>query len=951
MRRRPEGFGDIDWTRFDWNELTRLRRGRGPTRRGMAVFVVLFLVFVLPLLLGPLVRFWTDVLWFRSIGLEAVFLRRYVAAFVAFVVFFFAFFAFAALNVWIASRPRIVPRVVDVSAPQRRPSALPYRAATAALLVVSLFFGLAAGDQWDALLRYLNRTPFSIADPLFGQDVGFYFFTLPVLEFLRGWAMYAVFAVAVAVIVTYGARGAFDLVTGGFEDLRASARAALSLARPVRAHLSVLGALFLALIAFGYQLDRYGLLFRAEGSFLAGAGYTSVNARLPALAILTVIAAAAALALLANVWARTLWLLGATLGVWLAAAVALGGIYPAVVERFVVQPAQFERERPYIERHLAATRAAYGIDAVRESAFDVKDQPTPDDVARDLAAVENVRIWDYRPLRLTLPQLQALRNYYEFHDIDVVRAPVDNRTQQLMVSARELNAARVTPQSWVNLHLVFTHGYGAVAVPVSAVTPEGQPAFSLKDLPPQGQPKVARPQIYYGELTSNYVIVGTSSDEFDYPKENTEQTTRFSGGGGIGVSDLWDRLLFAIRFGDLNLLISTQLSDASRLLMHRQIVERERLIAPYLLYDRDPYTAFMDGKLFWIHDAYTTGERYPYAEALGSARRFGAEGLGYDELSYIRNSVKVVTDAYDGTITFYIADTKDPVVTTLAKIYPELFKPLDAMPPALRAQLRYPEDLFRIQTAIYGKYHVTDATVFYNGTDNWQIAREIFEQGAQAQPIEPYYVITRLPESDRAEFLLFVPMTPSGRDNMIGWLAGRADGEHYGELRALRFATDRTIFGPLQVEARVDQDPVIKTQLALLSQAGSQVVRGNLLVIPVGSSFIYVEPIFIQARAGSIPELRRVVLATQTKVVMAETFPQALAALVQGAPTPTTPAVTQPPPPSSVSAEVQALVRSASDHYAKAQAALRNGDFATYGSELDALAKDLARLRELTGAR
>ncbi len=951
MRRRPEGFGDIDWSRVDWNDLTRLRRGRGPTRRGVAVFLVLFAVFVLPLLLGPLVRFWTDVLWFQSVGLEAVFLRRYAAAFVAFVVFFFAFFIFAALNVWIASRPRIVPRVVDVSRTERPPAGLPYRAVTAVLLVLALFFGLAAGDQWDTLLRYVNATPFGVADPLFGQDIGFYFFTLPVLEFLRGWAMFAVVLVALAVGVTYAARGTFDLVSGGFEDLRASARAALSLTRPVRAHLSVLGALFLALIALGYQLDRYGLLFRAEGSFLTGAGYTSVNARLPALAILTVIAALAALLLLANVWARRLWVLGATLGVWLAAAIVVGGIYPALVENFFVQPAQLERERPYIERHLAATRAAYGIDAVRESAFDVKDQPTSDDFARDLAAVENVRIWDYRPLQLTLPQLQALRSYYEFHDIDVVRATVDNKTQQLMVAARELNAARVTPQSWVNLHLVFTHGYGAVAVPVSAVTPEGQPAFSLKDLPPQGQPKVDRPQIYYGELTSNYVIVGTSADEFDYLKENTEQTTRFSGGGGIGVSNLWDRLLFAVRFGDLNLLISTQLSDASRLLMHRQIVEREQLIAPYLLYDHDPYLAFVDGRLYWVHDAYTTGERYPYAEQLGSARRFGAEGLGYGELSYVRNSVKVVTDAYDGTVTFYVADAKDPVVRTLTKIYPELYRSLDAMPAGLRAQLRYPEDIFRMQTAMYGRYHVTDPAVFYNSTDNWQIAREIFEQGAAAQPIEPYYVITRLPEATSPEFVLFVPMTPSARDNMIGWLAGRADGEHYGELRALRFATDRTIFGPLQVEARVDQDPVIKTQLALLSQAGSQVVRGNLLVIPVGSSFIYVEPIFIQARAGSIPELRRVVLATQTKVVMAETFPQALAALVQGAPPPSGPPVPQPPPPANVSAEVQALVKSASDHYAKAQAALRSGDFAAYGSELDALAKDLGRLRELTGVR
>ncbi|OLC56822.1 MAG: hypothetical protein AUH85_05015 [Chloroflexi bacterium 13_1_40CM_4_68_4] len=948
MRRRPDEPGDIDWSRFDWNDLIRLRRRTGgPSRRSVGFFIFVLILFLIPVLVGPLISFWTDVLWFRSIGLDSVFLRRYSAAFIAFVVFFFAFFVFAAINVWIATRPRLTPRIVDVGEP-RPSSALPYRLGAAVLLVLSLFFGLAAADQWDPLLRALNATAFGISDPVFGQDVGFYFFTLPVLEFLRGWALWALVIVAIAVLVAYAARGAFDVIAAGLENMRTTARSALSLARPVRAHLSVLGALFLMLIAVGYQLDRYGLLFQRQGNVLSGAGYTAVNAQLPALTILTVIAAVSAVLLLANVFARTIWLLVASLGVWLLAAIVVGGVYPALIERFVVQPNQFNQERTYIERHLAATRAAYGLAAATESSFDVKDQPTSEDVTRDLSAVENVRVWDYRPLQTTLAQLQALRQYYEFPDIDVTRIVINGKTQQLMVAARELNPARV-PQSWINVHLGFTHSYGAVAVPVSAVTPEGQPALTLKDLPPQGQPEVTVPQIYYGQDTNQYVIVGTTTDEFDYPKENTEQTTRYTGGGGIKVSNVWDKLIFGLRFGDLNMLIAPGLTDSSRLLMHRQIVEREQLIAPFLDYDNDPYLAFMNGKLYWIHDAYTTGTRYPYASAFGDASRPGAEGRTDPDTRYIRNSVKIVTDAYDGSITFYVVDPNDPVVLTLQKIYPELFKCLCEMQPAIRAQLRYPEDLFRIQAAMYGRYHVTDPSVFYTGTDNWQIASEILTQGGPAQQIEPYYVITRLPDATSPEFVLFVPMTPVGRNNMVGWLAGRSDGDHYGELRVLRFATDRTIFGPLQVEARIDQDPDIKTQLALLSQGGTTLFHGNLLVIPVGSSFIYVEPIFIQASAASIPELRRVVLATQTKVVMRNTFPDALAALIQGAP----PVVTTPPPtttpPTNVTPEIQALVKSISDHYAKAQAALRNSDFATYGAELDAMAKDLARLRDLTG--
>jgi uncharacterized membrane protein (UPF0182 family) len=789
---------------------------------------------------------------------------------------------------------------------------------------------------------------------VFGRDVGFYFFTLPVLEFARGWAIAAVLAIAAGVVFLYAVRGVISIATSSISrgNLDVAGRTALALARPARAHLSVLGGIFLLLVAGGYIIDQYDLLFRTE-PVLTGAGYASINARIPALTILAVIVGIAALACFANAFARTVWVLGGAIVVWFAASILIGGIYPAIVQNYVVAPDQLNKERPYLERNIAATRAAYSLDKIEESLFNVADTPSQAEAQREFADPLSVRLWDYHRLLSDFDQIQALRQYYDFKDVDVDRYTIGGRELPMMLAARELNKSSLPAQTWVNLHLQFTHGFGAVMTPVGGVAAEGRPLFLEKDIPPQGEPKIDEPRIYYGELTNDYVIVNSASEEFDYPQEGTDARTRYSGKGGVGISSFWDRLLFTLRFGETNLLFSDQIRSDSRMLFHRNIADRERLIAPFLEYDNDPYLVVADGKLWWINDAYTVGDRYPYSERFNELVRGGTR-IANGALNYIRNSVKVVTNAYDGSISYYVVDETDPVVRNLRAIYPSLFKPLAEMPESLRSHLRYPEDLFSVQAKVFAIYHMTDIDNFYNRGDAWTIANEVQEQGSAKAPIEPYYVTTRLPGSDRKEFILFVPMTPAGgqRDNMVAWIAGRADAPDYGRLRVLRLPQDRQISGPLQTEGRIDADATIKQQLTLLCPpgGGSQCFRGNLLVLPVGNSFVYVEGLFVQATQSKIPELQRVILATQDRVVMAPTFAAALDALFGAGTTPITP--TQPPPPVTTPPTTGALaelVKAASDHYQQAQAALRRGDFSEYGRLVTLLEDDLAKLRAATG--
>ena len=740
--------------------------------------------------------------------------------------------------------------------------------AAAALCVV--FGGVLAG-RWETILQFLDPTPFGVEEPVFGKDASFYVFTLPVLNLVQGWLLAALVALLVATaalyLVYYALRGV-----------------PFALPPKVKGHLTVLGGLVLFALAANHFLDRYELLF-ASGGATFGASYTDVHARLPALLVLTVIAAASGLLLLATLLPAlqgprgTRLILGAV-GLWIASILVLsapfGGLYPWAVQRFTVQPNELKQESLYIDRNIASTRAAFGLDRIGEGSFPVTEELSAETLVRNPETMGNVRLWDPRPLRDTYNQIQFLRLYYSFQDVDVDRYLVDGELRQVLIGARELQPEGLPDeaQSWVNQRLQYTHGFGVAASPVTEFTEEGRPEFFAQDIPPVGVIEVSQPRIYYGERSLSFVVVNSSTEEFDHePEEGRPVYMNYSGTGGVPLSSLMRRIAYAWEFTDLNILISDQLASESRIQYRRTIQDRIDHVAPFLELDGDPYLVVEDGTLRWIQDAYTVTDKYPYSTPF------------QDTFNYIRNSVKVVVDAYNGAVVLYVADPDDPLVRTYQKIFPELFKPLDAMSPFLQAHLRYPEDLFSVQAEMYLQYHMRDTNQFYNKADQWDIPLEEFF--GDTQPVVPYYVIMKLPGEERAEFVIIMPFTPwptADKPRMVAWLAARMDQPSYGEMVAFSFPRGAQIDGPSQVEARINQDFEIKQKFALLCTGEARCIRGNLLVVPIEESILYVEPLYLQSANVRFPELKQVILASAKKVVMEATLDKAITALVGEAP-------------------------------------------------------------------
>jgi len=790
--------------------------------------------------------------------------------------------------------------------------------------LLSLIFGLIAQGNWEVVLRFFNGQPFGVTDPVFYNEVGFYVFSLPFWHFLRGWLLGAL------IITLLGSAGVY-LLGYTLQRLR------FDFARPVLAHVGGLVMAILGLFAWGYWLGIWELVFSERG-VIFGASYADMHAKLPAQWILLAVVVIFIGIILISVLRRNFrWSLY-SLGAWIVAAIIVGAIFPAVVQRFQVQPNELARERPYIEYNIQFTREAFALDRVEEQSFPAEKSPSPQDIAQNEATINNIRLWDHRPLKDTYNHIQSIRLYYDFHDVDVDRYTIDGEYRQVMLSARELSAEKLAgqAQTWVNRRLQFTHGYGAVLSPVNEVSTEGLPVLLVKDIPPVGDFNIEQPEIYFGEKTNDYVIVKTKTQEFDYPMGEKNVYGYYQGEGGVNLGSFMRRLVYAWQFGDINILISGELTPESRVLYYRNIQERVNHLAPFLKLDSDPYLVVMDGKLFWIQDAYTTTDRYPYSEPVGGG------------LNYIRNSVKVVIDAYDGSMAFYITDPQDALIQTYQSIFPELFVPAEQMPEPLRAHWRYPEDMFNIQASVYQSYHMRDARVFYNKEDLWAVPREFY--AGKEQLMEPYYVIMRLPDEEKEEFLLMLPFTPVNKNNTIGWLAARCDGENYGKLLAYHFPKERLVYGPSQIENRIQQDTVITEQLALWGRGGSQVIRGNLLVIPLGKSNLYVEPVFLQAEDGGLPELKRVIVAAGEHIAMEPTLTGSIAAIFGAEaplPEPEPPAPAEPEEP--VAANIADLIEEAQQHYNKAQQYLREGDWTGYGKELDALKAVLDRLAELAG--
>jgi len=936
-------------------------RGRGgggpaadlPWRRWVLIGGGILLILFLLGFVGGLVSLVTDIMWYDALERRDVLMTRLWAQVGLFAIGFLAMLVPALATTWIARR--ITPQ-----APVRQLGGIELpdasRVIAIALAVAAVLLALGSGaawsGAWETVLLFLNGREWGVSDPTLGRDVGFYVFDLPFWRFVLGWGSTTLIVVGLLTVATYAAR---------------ALQWQFRLTAPIRAHLSVIGALLLGVIAAGYQLDIAELAYstRSIGGSVQMAGHTDMTAQFPAYMILTGVAIVSAVLLLLNTFFRTLWLLGLAVGAWFVLSILVGGVYPSFVQRVQVEPNELNVERPYLRSHLEATRAAFGLDEIELRRFTGQQELTREVFENDPATVNNLRLWDYRPLLTTFGQQQILRQYYTFTDVDIDRYDIDDEQRQIMLSARELDVDRLADQArtWTNERLVFTHGYGITAVPVDAVTPQGQPGYIVSGLNREPEVPVGEPRIYFGERTDTHVVTSTGTAEFDYPLDDRPEggaTTVWDGSTGVGIGNPLARALFAMRFGDLNLLITDQLAGDSQILFKRSIYERVPEIAPFLLYDADPYLVSADDRLVWVWDAYTASSRYPSAQPLSEGRFEGA--------NYVRNSVKVVIDAYEGTVEFYVADPDDPIIDAYAGIFPTLFRPISELSPELEAHLRYPEDLFTAQNLASRLYHLpaTDvgATTFYNQEDRWAIPEDV--STSQAAPMEPYYVTMRIPGEDEPEFVLIQPMVAENRPNMIAWSAARMDPGVYGERIIFRFPSDTTTLGPAQVEARINQNDTISEQFTLWTNAGSSVVRGNLLVLPIGEDgLIYIEPIFLQAQGAPFPEFVRVIMVDQRRVAFAHTVEEGLAQLIGEAeppppeePEPTEPGESPEPSPSPADPgatpaplpdDVAGLVAEAQRLYDAAQAALRTGDLGTYQDRIDELAEVLDALAERSG--
>lgn len=916
---------------------------------------------LLLLVLTQSVHFITEYQWFSDLGYQSVFLTRLktqwslgLPLFLVASALFYAYFRL--LKKRYNAQAGAVQQVLSEKQINR------WIFLPAGLLGLYTAMNIVSQYWWE-ILQFMNQTPFGINDPIFNRDIAFYFFTWPLLMDGLGSLISIIFLMIFATFLFYlfmlaVHRPTLVQVSPDKDERKEMLKKFLSFATQ---QLVVMGVVFFLILTARYLLGVYELLYSPQGA-VYGAGHTDMVVNLPLYRIKAVVSLAAAVLLIVGHRQKRVKLMAA--GPILLVLVSLvGGIAGVGVERFVVEPNVLARETPYISRNIEYTRLAYGLDQVTEREFPIDYTLTRADLEANMETVNNIRINDYRPALMSYNQLQAIRPYYQFTDVDIDRYVIDGQYRQVFLAARELNMNRISEsaQTWLNMHLKYTHGYGAAVSPVNAVTPQGQPELFIRNIPPVSSTdlEITQPEIYFGELTDHYIVVNTGEMEFDYPMGEDNAETMYDGEAGIRLNGI-NRLLYALRERSARLFLSGSITGDSRIIFDRNVMDRIQKIAPFLLFDEDPYLVIHEGRLFWMVDAFTIGNRYPYATPYLN-NQYNATIRG--EHNYMRNSVKVLVDAYHGDTFFYIADEEDPVINTYAGIFPDLFKPLDEMPEGLKKHIRYPQELFDLQTIVYERYHMSNPSVFYLDEDLWNIAQERY--GGQPQNVESQYMIFELPEETGNEFILSVPYTPNRLNNMIAILAARNDGEHYGELVLYQMPKDQNIYGPMQIEARIDQNEIISQNLTLWGEGGSIVIRGNLLVIPMNNSLLYIEPLYIQAaNSDSPPEVKQVIAAFGDDIVMANTLEEALTRLfgegtpqvpesAEGSPaapeTPDEGDLTEAPvspspqtpaaelPENLVNASVEELIQAASDTFNRAQQASRDGDWAAYGEALEQL--------------
>jgi hypothetical protein len=920
-----------------------------PMPRSLRRFVLLIVaaVFVALIIVPWLASFITDWLWFKEIGFQKVFATSLIARILLFVIGGVLAFAWVYGNVRIARGSGTgfpvlyINRGDGVSVDISRTFT---RLFFPAALLIAFLTALSFSASWMMVLKGLNAVQLGQRDPLFNRDISFYLFRLPLISAVLSTLITLTFLSIAAVAAMYWLRNEITL-----PPRRASAKP-----RAAR-HLGGLVAVFFILVAVRlWIVGTSNLLFSTTGP-LVGASYTDVNVGLPGFYVSAVAAIIAAAWVIYGVLRdRLIWSAVSGAIFYAVISVFARGIVPAAFQRLIVSPNELSREGPYLRSHINATRQAWGLDHVEARDLSGEVQLTIADIKANGPTVDNVRLWERDLLMQTFKQLQEIRTYYDFVSVDDDRYMIDGRYRQVHVAARELNSASLPTRTFINERLTFTHGMGVTMAPVNQVTSEGLPVLLIKDLPPVSSIsiKLARPQIYFGELTNDYVFVGTGQQEFDYPAGDANIYAAYKGSGGVPVGSFWRRMLYAFQFGSLKIILSDDIKVNARILYRRNIVDRATTALPFLDFDADPYLIITDaGQLKWILDAYTRADTYPYSQRTANGT------------SYMRNSVKVVIDAYDGNVDAYIAEPADPVIKTYANIFGGIFKPIAAMPADVRRHIRYPGDLFRLQTALHATYHMTQPEAFYHREDQWQIPGP----ATNSTNVNPFmrHIIMRLPGEKNPEFIFMTPFTPRGKDNLAAWMVARMDGENYGKLSVYRFPRQSLVYGPRQIANRINQDTDISRQLTLWDQRGSQVIRGELLVIPIEESLIYVQPIYLRAEGGNIPELKRVVVAHENRVVMGETLEEGLNALF-GAGAATGPRQTLASVQDSLStlgasqpavvgagaagvaapsAAVGELLREAQTHYDRAIAAQRAGNWAEYGREIDQLGAALRALR------
>lgn len=891
-------------------------------RRTMRTLVIGFGIIAL-LIVFKILNVYTDWLFFKEVAYEGVFLKILSTEVLAGITVGLVSFAFILANVLPVAKTRfIAPQIVfndqvGVSLNMDLLNRISRLTALIVSAIIGVFAGMWGSGLWYQTLVFFNSVATGVEDPILGKDVGFYLFKLHFYEVISLYAGFMIFLALVLVVLGYGVKGCLSVSRNG-----------VNMTPEARKHVGILGGLFLFKIAFGFYLDRFDLLYSPHG-IIVGAGYVDVHARIFALGFLTVITAIAGVlftvAFLKGSLKKSLYPVGMVIVVYIAGVM----IYPGLLQSLKVAPNEIGAERPFIEHHIAFTKFGYNLTNVAVRPFDVSYRLTARDIENNGATIKNVRLWDESPLLKTYSQLQQIRTYYKFSGIDNDRYTIDGEYGQVMLSTRELSYDDLPSKSWINEKLVFTHGNGITMGPVSRVTKDGLPEFIVKDIPPVSNAdiKVTVPEIYFGELTDDYAIANTRIPEFSYPTSEGNTYASYKGKGGVPLDSVFKRMLFASSFKAPKILLSSDIKKESRILYNRNIMSRVARIAPFLAFDKDPYIVVSgEGKLYWIIDAYTMSKNLPYSKRLTNG------------VNYMRNSVKITIDAYDGSVNFYQSDPDDAIIRVFGAIFPGLLKPMAEMPPDLKKHIRYPRELFAIQTALYATYHMTDPKTFYNKEDLWEIP------SYSKTPMVPYYLIMKLPEEKKEEYVLFMPYTPAKRDNLAAWFAARCDVPNYGQLIAYTFPRDRLVYGPRQIDARIDQDSYISQQITLWGQRGSQVIRGSLLVIPVETSLLYIQPLYLAAEdKGGLPELRRVIVAYENNVVMEDNLELCLQKLFGGKRW--APAAASLPQVKKKS--VDDLIKEALMLFERMRELQRQGDWAGYGEYLKKLENALKELTKM----